>query len=48
MYAYQLFPMNYAIFREDRNVDEGGVFLTTTDRIITYEISDLDTDCEMI
>ena len=27
---------------------EVGVFVTTTDRAISYEMPDLDTDCEMI
>ena len=29
-------------------MDGGGVFVATSDRIIFYEIPDLDTDCEMI
>ena len=40
--------MNYTVFRKDRNVNGGEVFVATSDRIISYEIPDLDTDCEMI
>ena len=48
MCSYELFPKNYAIFRKDRNVNGGGVFVATSDRIISYEIPDIDTDCEII
>ena len=48
MCSYKLFPKNYAIFCKDHNVDEGGVFVATSDRIISYEIPDLDTDCEIV
>ena len=48
MCSYEFFPKNYTIFRKDRNVNGGGVFLATSDRIISYEIPDLDTDCEII
>ena len=40
--------MNYTVIRKDHNVNGGGVFAATSDRIISYEIPDLDTDCEMI
>ena len=48
MCSYEFFPKNYTVFRKDRNVNEGGVFVATSDRIISYEIPDLDTDCEII
>ena len=48
MCSYEFFPKNYTIFRKDRNVNGGGVFVATSDRIISYEIPDLDTDCEII
>ena len=32
----------------ERYVNEGGVYVATTNRIICYEISGLDTVCEMI
>ena len=48
MCSYELFPKNYTVFRKDRNVNGGGVFVATSDRIISYEIPDLDTDCEII
>ena len=44
MCSYEFFPT----FRIDRNVNAGGVFVATSDRIIFYEIPDLDTDCEII
>ena len=48
MCTYEFFPKNYTVFREDRNVNGGGVFVATSNRIISYDIPDLDTDCEMI
>ena len=48
MYSYEFFPMNHTVFRKDRNVNGGGVIVATSDRKISYEIPDLDTDCEMI
>ena len=48
MCTYEFFPKNYTVFGKDCNVDGGGVFVATSDRIISYEIPDLDTDCEMI
>ena len=48
MCSYEFFPKNNTIFHRDRNVDGGGVFVATSDRIISYEIPDLDIDCEII
>ena len=48
MCTYEFIPKNYTVFHRDRNVNGGGVFVATSDRIISYEIPDLDTDCEMI
>ena len=48
MFTYEFFPKNCSIFRKDRNVNGGGDFVATSDRIISYEIPDLDNDCEMI
>ena len=48
MCSYEFFPKNYTIFHKDRNVIGGGVFVATSDRIISYEIPDLDTDCDII
>ena len=48
MWTYEFFPKIYNVFRIDRNVNGGGVFVATSDRITSYEIPDLDTDCEMI
>ena len=45
MCSYEFFPRNYTVFRKDRNVNGGGVFVATSDRIISYEIPELDTDC---
>ena len=44
MCSYEFFPKNYSVFRNDRNVNGGGIFVVTSDRIISYEIPDLDTD----
>ena len=46
--SYEFFPRNYTVFRKDRNVNGGGVFVATSDRIISYEIPDLDTDCQIV
>ena len=48
MCSFEFFPTNYTVFRKDHNVDGGGVFVATSDRIISNEIPDLDTDSEMI
>ena len=48
MCTNEFFPKNYNIFRTYRNVNGGRVFVATSDRIISYEIPDLDTDCELI
>ena len=48
MCTYEFFHTNYTVFRKDRNVNGGGIFATTSDRIISYEIPDLDTDCDII
>ena len=48
MCSYEFFPKNYTIFCKDRNVNGGWVFVATSDRIISYEIPDLDTDCGII
>ena len=48
MCTYEFFPKNYNIFCKDRNVNGGGVFVATSDIIISYKITDIDTDCEMI
>ena len=42
MCSYEFFPSNYTVFRIDRNVNGGGVFVATSDRIISYEIPELD------
>ena len=46
--SYEFFPRNYTDFRKDRNVNGGGVFVATSDRIISYEIPELDTDCQIV
>ena len=48
MCSYEFSTKNYTVFHRDRNVDGGGVIVATSDRKISYEIPDLDTDCEMI
>ena len=48
MYTYEFFPKNNADFCKDRNVNGGGVFVATTDGIISYEIHDIDNDCGII
>ena len=41
MCSYEFFPNNYTIFRKDRNVNGGGVFVATSDRIISHEIPEI-------
>ena len=48
MCTHEFFLENYTVISKDRNVNEGGIFVATFDRIISHEILDLDTDCEMI
>ena len=48
MCSYEFFPKNFTIFCIDRNVNGDGVFVATSDRIRSYEIPDLNTDCEII
>ena len=48
MCTYKFLPKNYTVFRIDRNANGGGVIVAISDGIISYEIPDLDTDCEMI
>ena len=40
MFSYEFIPQNYTIFHKDRNVNGGGDFVATSDRIISYEIPD--------
>ena len=42
MCSYEFFPKNCTVFCIDRNVNGGGVFVTTSDIITSYEIPDLD------
>ena len=46
--TYKFFPKNYTVFRKDRNVNGGGVFVAASDSRVSYEIPDLDTGCEII
>ena len=48
MCTYGFFPKSYTVFRKDCNVNGGGFFVATSDRIMSYEMPDLDTDCVMI
>ena len=48
MCSYEFFPRNHTVFRKDRNVNGGEVFVATSDRIISYEIPELDTDCGIV
>ena len=48
MCTYEFFNKNCTVIRRDRNLNGGGVLIAAFDRIIFYEILDLDTDCEMI
>ena len=48
MCTYEFFHKNYTVFHKDRSLHGGGVFVAASDRIISYEIPDLYTDCEMI
>ena len=48
MCTYEFFHKNYTDFCKGHNVNGGRVFVATSDRIISYEIPDLDTNSEMI
>ena len=47
MHTYEFFPKKYTVFCTDQNANGDGVFVATSDRIISCEILDLDNDCEM-
>lgn len=48
MHTYSLFPDNYTVYRKDRNANGGGVFVATKDTLISDNLPNLDSDCEII
>ncbi|XP_072022153.1 uncharacterized protein [Amphiura filiformis] len=48
MATYSIFPDNYAIYRKDRDSNGGGVFIAVRDTLITADIPDLDSNCEVV
>lgn len=44
----ETFPNNYQIFRKDRNIHGGGVFLAVNNTFIATQQTNLDTDAEII
>ena len=42
------FPGSCTVFRRDRCVDGGFVFVAASDGMVSYEIPELDTDCGMV
>ena len=48
MPTYSLFSDNYTVYRRDRNIYGGGVFLATRDILISDSSPQFDSDCEII
>ena len=48
MPSYSLFPDNFTVYRKDRDQHGGGVFVATKDKLISVDISNLDSDCKII
>ena len=46
--TYSLFTSNYTIFRKDRDANGGGVFIATRDTLVSSDLPDFDTNCEVI
>ena len=44
----QIFPPGYNIYRNDQNLNGGGVLLAVRDNLISSPVSELQTDCEII
>ena len=46
---HEVFPEGYALYRKDRETGEmgGGVFVTVKDHLVSSEIHEFDTDCEI-
>ncbi|XP_011675592.2 uncharacterized protein LOC105443737 [Strongylocentrotus purpuratus] len=45
--SYSIFPSNYSIYRKDRNIHGGGVFIAIIDTLIVTECPEFDSDCEI-
>ena len=46
--SYSLFPDNFTVYRKDRDQHGGGVFVATKDKLISVDMSNLDSDCKII
>ena len=46
--TYSIFPENYAVYRKDRTLDGGGVFLCIKDSYVCQEQPNFDSDGELI
>ncbi|CAC5423219.1 unnamed protein product [Mytilus coruscus] len=44
----QIFPPGYNIYRNDRNLNGGGVLVAVRDNLISSPVTELQTDCEMV
>ena len=44
----QIFPQNYKLYRKDRNMQGGGVFIAISNDILSTPVTELQTDCEII
>ena len=44
----ELFPMGFDIFRKDRSLGGGGVFVAVSDKYVACKVDALETNCEAI
>jgi len=44
----QIFPPGYNIYRNDRNMNGGGVLVAVCDNLISSPVTEFQTDCEMV
>ena len=46
---HEVFPSGYSVYRKDREIGRGGgVFIAVKDHIMSSQITDFDTDCEIL
>ena len=46
--TYSIFPAGYTVYRKDRDVNGGGVFVATKDTLISVDLPNLDSNSEII
>ena len=46
--TYSIFPENFSVYRKDRDSNGGGVFIATKDTLISADLPDTNSDCEIV